>query len=81
MSVTVAWIDVILALVLLEAIALSVWLRRRHQRFIPLLVNLTAGACLLLAVRAALSDMPGLVLAALTAALLAHLVDLRYRLR
>lgn len=77
-------IDVILALIVLEVIAL-VFLRMAKGRAVPLtglLLTIAAGACLMLAVRAALTgaDWPWIALA-LTAALAAHLADLRIRLR
>lgn len=75
-------IDLILGLVVVEALALYA-LRRltgRGPALADLLPNLAAGACLLLAVRAALLDLPWIwVAAALAAGLLAHLLDLSRR--
>lgn len=77
-------IDLILALVMLEVIALA-FLRVAKGRAVPLsglLLTIAAGACLMLALRAALTGADWWWIAlALTAALIAHLVDLRTRLR
>ena len=75
-------VDLILLLMGLESLALvTLWVRR--GRGIPplaLAVNLATGACLLLAVRTALTGAPWVWPACfLTAALLVHLVDLRLR--
>ncbi len=72
----------ILALVAVEALALALWRRRAGAgpRAVEILPNLLAGACLLLALRAALLDAPWVWIAApLAASLLAHLADLRHR--
>ncbi|CAL8977144.1 hypothetical protein RHODGE_RHODGE_00394 [Rhodoplanes serenus] len=77
-------IDLILILVVIEAVGLAVLARltRRVPRIGTLLPNLAAGACLLLAVRAALAGAAWpWVAAALLAALVAHLADLGTRLR
>lgn len=77
-------VEVILLLVALEACALLAWrgLRRREPGLLALLPSLAAGACLLLALRAALLSAPWSSVAAwLSAALLAHVVDLAGRLR
>jgi hypothetical protein len=77
-------VDLILALVVLEAIAIAVWHRRsgRGPTLSALLPNLCAGAALLLAVRAALvGAWWGWIAAPLLAALLAHVLDLRSRTR
>jgi hypothetical protein len=75
-------VDLILALVAAEALLLAGW-RRWTGRGLPLgalLGNLLAGACLLLAVRTALTDAPWPWTAAwLGAALAAHLWDLSQR--
>lgn len=77
-------VDLVLLLVLAEAIALVTWHRRTGAgpRPAPLLANLGAGAALLLALRAALVDahwsVPALCLAA---ALGAHVTDLALRWR
>ena len=75
--------DLILELMVIEAAALTILLRvlgRRHA-VADLLPNLAAGACLLLALRGALTSSPWpLIAAALVAALVSHLVDLYQRL-
>lgn len=74
---------VILVLVMIEAAVLLVFHRKtgRGIRTVPMLANLAAGACLMLAIRAALLDQPwtsvGLFMAL---ALVAHLVDFGSRL-
>jgi hypothetical protein len=77
-------VDLILGLVVLETIGLLA-VRRRTGRGVSaadLLPNLLAGACLLLAVRAALTDAGWTTVAAcLLAALGAHGADLRRRWR
>lgn len=77
-------IDVIVALVLLEALALS--LRHRVTLRGPspaeLFPNLASGLCLMLAVRAALTGSAWTWVAlALALSLVAHLVDLGQRWR
>jgi hypothetical protein len=77
-------VDLILGLVVLEAILLLVHARMTGRGIAPtnLLINLTAGVCLLLALRGALDDAPwGWTAACLMAALLAHLADLCQRWR
>ena len=77
-------VDLILALVLLEAIAL-VWLRAKRGAGPGLLAlggNLAAGACLLLALRGALAGSDWRQTALwLLAALVAHAFDLYARWR
>jgi hypothetical protein len=77
-------VDLILVVVVLEAVALLVyWLRaRRGVAPFDLLPNLCAGACLLLALRATLAG-SGWMLASLflAAAGLAHLTDVARRWR
>lgn len=77
-------VDWILALVVLEALAL-IALRWRTGRGVPpapLLANLAAGGFLLLALRAALSGVAWFWIALpLLAAFAAHLLDLRARWR
>jgi hypothetical protein len=69
--------DAILLLVAVEALVL--W---RHPQGRSLLPNLAAGACLLLALRAALTDAPVALLGLwLALAGVAHAVDLTGRLR
>ena len=77
-------VDLILMLVLIEATVLL----RVHARSGgviapgPLMANLAAGTCLLLALRAALGGVGGIWIAlALFASLLAHLLDLGLRWR
>ncbi len=75
-------VDLILLLVVVEALALAAWTRRSAggPRFSGLLPNLLAGGFLLLAVRAALSGAAWpWIGAALFGGLLAHLWDLRAR--
>jgi hypothetical protein len=91
-----ALIDLILIFTVIEAVVLILWGRRapatsRHEQ--PAIGGGTAGSaaiglmllpgvCLLLAVRAALAGAPWpWVPTALTAALVAHLLDLRSRWR
>ena len=75
-------VDLIVAGMALEALILLAY-RFRTGRGIAardLLVNLAAGLCLMLALRAALAGAGwGLVAAPLAAGLLAHLADLRCR--
>jgi len=77
-------VDLVLALVALEAIGLAIY-RRRTGRGVAagdLLPNLVAGACLLLALRAALTGAGWMWVAGwLAASLPAHLADLRRRWR
>ena len=75
-------IDVILALVALEALLLA-WLGRRGGLPLPaLLANLASGGALMLALRAALVGSGWIVIAGwLLAGLVAHLADLRLRFR
>jgi hypothetical protein len=77
-------IDLILVLMLVEAMLLYVH-RRRTGRGLPagdIAVNLVAGASLMLAVRAALTDAaPGWIAACLAVSLFAHLADLAIRWR
>jgi hypothetical protein len=75
-------VDLILGLMVLEAAALAAF-HRMTGRGVPLaslLTNMAAGACLLVALRAALAGAEwGIVASALAAALMAHLFDLRSR--
>ncbi len=77
-------VDLVLALVALEAVVL-VWFRRRHGRGVPVgetLAFLAAGACLLLALRAALVGASWeWVAAPLAGAGGAHAADLALRWR
>lgn len=76
--------DLVLAVMALEA-GLLAWYRRRHGRGVPVgetLAFLAAGACLVLALRAALVGASwGWVAAALAGAGTAHAVDLALRWR
>ena len=76
------WIDAIILLIGMEALVLYAWLGRRgrQRRARSLLANLAAGACLMLAVRCALTGNVAALLAALGAALVAHLLDVYLRL-
>lgn len=74
--------DLILALVLVEGLALVVWRRRTGRGPAPLDVvsGLFPGACLMLALRAALvGAWWGWAALALAASGLAHVLDLRRR--
>lgn len=77
-------VDLVLLLVALEA-ALLVWHRRRSGRGVPVaeaLAFLLAGACLMLALRAALMGASWeWVAAPMAGAGVAHLLDLRLRWR
>ena len=76
--------DLVLALMALEA-GLLAWYRRRHGRGVPIgemVAFLVAGACLVLALRAALVGASwGWVAAALAGAGAAHAADLALRWR
>ncbi len=77
-------VDIILALVVVEAALLTLYWRRRRRGVSPvdLLPNLCAGTFLLLALRATLAGSEWTVACAcLAAAGLAHLVDLGRRWR
>ena len=77
-------VDLILALMAAEAIALLVLWRRRGRGVPPaqLIANLAAGGSLLLALRAALTGAHWAWLGVwLTTALIAHLTDLALRWR
>jgi hypothetical protein len=75
-------VDLILAFVALEAVALLVYAHGTARGIAPMgvLTNLAAGTCLLLALRCALVASPwGWTAAWLLAALFAHLADLGQR--
>jgi hypothetical protein len=77
-------VEMILALMVLEAIALGLYHRRTGRGIAPLdlLLNLAAGALLLLALRAAIVDPDPLAPAPyLAVALFAHVADLARRWR
>ena len=75
-------VDVVLLLVAAEAVVILAWRRRAKPGAGALLVNLASGACLMLALRAALVGAHWTWLAlALLGALAAHLADLWLRLR
>lgn len=77
-------VDLILAVVALEALVLGGFAMRRRLRapIAGLLLNLAAGGSLLLALRAVLTDAPWPVAGAwLALALFAHVADLALRLR
>ncbi len=80
-----AWlVDLVLAIVVLEAVALGVFWRRTGRGVPParLLPFLAAGAALLLALRGALTGAgPAWIAAWLAVAGLAHLWDLKGRWR
>ena len=74
---------IILVFVVIEATALAVFHRKtgRGIPMIPMLANLAAGGCLMLAIRAALLDHPWTWIGFLMAvALAAHLIDFGSRL-
>ena len=74
----------IVLLVILEGLFLH-WLWRRRAAGLPwhhLIGSLVSGACLMLAVRAAVLDAPSVEIATwLTLSLIAHLTDLSLRFR
>jgi hypothetical protein len=77
-------VDLILGFVVIEAMALLVYAHRTGRGVAPadLLINLAAGACLLLALRGALAGSPrGWIASWLAVALFAHLMDLARRWR
>ena len=77
-------VDLVLGLTVLEGLALMAYRRRtgRGPAPAPLLANLLAGICLLLAVRAALVDAWwGWLALCLAGSLVAHLADLGLRWR
>lgn len=77
-------IDLILIATVLEGIALIIfnWKTKKGIPPRPLIFNLLAGFCLLLALRAVLADAWwGWIALSLFAALLAHLLDLQQRWR
>lgn len=75
-------IDLVLAILVVEAILAAVWLRRAGRPTIGFLANVAAGACLLLGVRAALigSEWPSVALW-VGLSLPCHVVDLASRWR
>jgi hypothetical protein len=75
-------VDLIVGLVALEALAVICWrvMVQRGPAPLPFVVNLLAGAFLLLALRCALAGSSEAAIAVcLSAALVAHLADLRLR--
>lgn len=77
-------LDLILTLMGIEVMALVLLWARTHRGVppIPLIVNLAAGACLLLALRAALVGGGATAVGSfLVLALVAHLLDLALRWR
>jgi hypothetical protein len=84
LSNPIALVDLVLALVAVEALGLYVLLRwtRRGPSYASLLANLGAGVTLVCAVRAALTGASYAIIAGLFAlSLLAHLTDLWRRWR
>ena len=74
---------VILVLVAIEAAALLAYRRKTGHGIatLPMLANLAAGGCLMLAIRAALLDHPWTAVGLFMAlALIAHLIDFGSRL-
>jgi hypothetical protein len=77
-------VDAILVLMVIEACALWFWRKRvgRGPSLVALLPNFAAGACLLMALRAAVTNSgTGLIAGWLFGALVAHLADLASRWR
>ncbi len=75
-------IDLVLAFVVLEALVLFAAWRYAGRGLTPreIVSALLPGACLMLALRAALAQQPGLVIAGwLLASLVSHLTDLALR--
>jgi hypothetical protein len=84
LSNTTALVDLVLALVAIEALGLYVLLRWRGRgpSYPALLANLGAGAALVIAIRAALTGASyGVIAATLALSLVAHLTDLWLRWR
>jgi hypothetical protein len=77
------WLDLAIAITVLELLVLAVWRRRTGSlRWSAHAWNLLAGLWLMVALRLVLSDAHWMLAAAcLAAAGLAHAVDLRNRLR
>lgn len=76
--------DLILAFMVFEVVALMVWLRATASigTIADLAPNISAGACLVLALRGALMAAPWPMIAgALTGAFVSHLIDIYRRLR
>lgn len=77
-------VDLVLIAMIVEMAVLAVWSRRFGSGVRPtdLIFNLLAGACLVLALRVAISDLwPGWAALCLLGSLAAHLMDLRRRWR
>jgi hypothetical protein len=76
-------VDIVLAVFMLEAIALFAWsLRRRRMLVVRLVPTLLSGVCLVLALRAVVHQAAwSLVALWLLAAGSAHAIDLAIRLR
>ncbi|MFN3892387.1 MAG: hypothetical protein ACK4MV_18490 [Beijerinckiaceae bacterium] len=77
------FIDLVLALVSMEFVALALWRQQtgKGPSISKLAPNLAAGACLLMTARAALSDQSEMILVWLAAAGAAHTIDLIQRFR
>ncbi len=77
------FIDLVLALVSVELVALALWRQQtgKGPSIAKLAPNLAAGACLLMVARSALYDQPEMMLAWLAAAGVAHMIDLIQRFR
>jgi len=79
---TAMLVDIILALILIEAAILWRWSGRRAPARRPaLMLVLASGACQVLAVRAAMTGAAAALLAALTAAGIVHMAWLIVSLR
>jgi hypothetical protein len=77
------FIDLVLALVSVELVALALWRQQtgKGPSIGKLAPNLLAGACLLMVARSALNDQGEMMLVWLAAAGVAHVVDLIQRFR
>jgi hypothetical protein len=77
------FIDLVLALVSVELVALALWRQQtgKGPSIAKLAPNLAAGACLLMVARSALNDQGEMILVWLAAAGLAHVIDLVQRFR
>jgi hypothetical protein len=81
-STTAMLVNVILALIVIEAAVLWRWSGRRAPQSRPaLMLVLASGACLVLAVRAAMAGAAVALLAALAAAGIVHMAWLMVSLR
>lgn len=77
------FIDLVLALVSVEFVALALWRQQtgKGPSLGKLAPNLAAGACLLMVARSALNDQSEMMLVWLACAGIAHSIDLVQRFR